>query len=172
MDMNSMDMGPTATDGASMPMPTSPSDTMMAGMGPMPMVFVTSTTSSLWSSSFTPSTIGQYAGICIFLIVFATVFRFLIAFRVNFFDIMAAAEQRRNGGLLYPYATEGKSIARPWRAREAVMMGFMDVTIAGVSYLLMLAVMTMNVGYFLSILAGVFIGSIVCGRFIGSSAVH
>lgn len=49
---------------------------------------------------------------------------------------MAAAEQRRNGGLLYPYATEAKSTVRPWRASEAVMMGFMDVTIAGVSYLL------------------------------------
>lgn len=129
-----MDMGSTATDGASMSMPTSSSDMMMAG--PMPVVFVTSTTTSLWSSSFTPSTIGQYAGICIFLIMFATIFRFLIAFRVNFFDIMAAAEQRRNGGLLHPYATEGKLIARPWRAREAVMTGFMDVTIAGVSYLL------------------------------------
>ena len=49
---------------------------------------------------------------------------------------MAAAEQRRNGGLLHPYATEAKSRVRPWRASEAVMMAFMDVTIAGVSYLL------------------------------------
>ncbi|KFY08807.1 hypothetical protein V492_05885 [Pseudogymnoascus sp. VKM F-4246] len=171
MDMDSMDMPmATPTDGSSMSMPTSSSDTM--AMGGMPMVFFTSTTTSLWSSTFTPSTTGQYAGICIFLIAFAIIFRFLIAFRVNFFDIMAAAEQRRNGGLLHPYATEAKSAVRPWRAREAVMMGFMDVTIAGVSYLLMLAVMTLNVGYFLSILAGVFLGSIVCSRFIGTSAVH
>ena len=49
---------------------------------------------------------------------------------------MAAAEQRRNGGLLHPYATETKSMARPWKASEAVTMAFMDVTIAGVSYLL------------------------------------
>jgi len=31
----------------------------------------------------------------------------------------------------------------------------------------MLAVMTMNIGYFMSILAGVFIGSLAVGRFIG-----
>jgi hypothetical protein len=33
----------------------------------------------------------------------------------------------------------------------------------------MLAVMTMNVGYFLSVLAGVFVGSLAVGRFIGVS---
>jgi copper transporter 1 len=36
----------------------------------------------------------------------------------------------------------------------------------------MLAVMTFNVGYFLSILAGVFVGSLVCGRFTGSAGAH
>jgi hypothetical protein len=30
----------------------------------------------------------------------------------------------------------------------------------------MLAVMTMNVGYFLSVLAGIFVGSLLVGRFI------
>lgn len=32
--------------------------------------------------------------------------------------------------------------------------------------------MTMNVGYFLSVLAGVFLGSVVCGRFIVSFGSH
>lgn len=32
----------------------------------------------------------------------------------------------------------------------------------------MLVVMTMNVGYFISVLGGVFIGSLLCGRY----AVH
>lgn len=36
----------------------------------------------------------------------------------------------------------------------------------------MIAVMTMNVGYFMSVLAGVFLGSLVCGRFMGGSAAH
>ena len=33
----------------------------------------------------------------------------------------------------------------------------------------MLAVMTMNVGYFMSVLGGVFLGSLAVGRFITSS---
>lgn len=33
----------------------------------------------------------------------------------------------------------------------------------------MLAVMTMNVGYFLSVLGGVFLGSLAVGRFTGAS---
>ena len=36
----------------------------------------------------------------------------------------------------------------------------------------MLAVMTMNVGYFLSILGGVFLGSVVFGHLTTSPAAH
>lgn len=36
----------------------------------------------------------------------------------------------------------------------------------------MVAVMTMNVGYFMSILAGVFLGSVVFGRFMAHSGAH
>ena len=36
----------------------------------------------------------------------------------------------------------------------------------------MLAVMTMNVGYFLSILGGTFLGSLLVGRFIAATEQH
>jgi hypothetical protein len=36
----------------------------------------------------------------------------------------------------------------------------------------MIAVMTMNVGYFLSVLSGVFVGSVVFGRFTTNSGAH
>lgn len=36
----------------------------------------------------------------------------------------------------------------------------------------MLAVMTMNVGYFLSILGGIFVGEMMFGRWIGASSAH
>lgn len=43
------------------------------------MAFVNSADTPLYTSSFSPSTVGQYAGICIFLIILATVFRGLFA---------------------------------------------------------------------------------------------
>jgi len=60
----------------------------------------------------------------------------LLALRVNWYTILAAAERRRHGGLGQPYVTEAKVVKRPWRAREAVLTASLDVVIAGVSYLL------------------------------------
>lgn len=99
-------------------------------------------------------------------------FRLLLAVRVNFFTILAAAQEHRYKGLVQSHASEDKSKTRSWRVDEAVMVAALDVVVAGVSYLLMLAVMTLNVGYFLSILGGVFLGSLVCGRFTGSAGTH
>ncbi|EWG54177.1 hypothetical protein FVEG_12453 [Fusarium verticillioides 7600] len=155
--------------GSSMPMSTSSSSAM--DMEQMNMVFFTSTTTLLWTKSFAPETTGQYAGVCIFLMALATILRMLLALRVNFYSIRDGLRRRRTKGLL----VESRGIEtfnRPWRANEAMILGAIDVLIAGVSYLLMLAVMTMNVGYFLSILAGVFIGSVCCSRFSVNLSLH
>ncbi|KAK0387759.1 hypothetical protein NLU13_4004 [Sarocladium strictum] len=182
MDMGSSTMAmpmPTATDSSSMPMSSSTDMTMT-------MVFFTSTKTPLWSHSFTPESTGQYAGVCIFLIAFAIIFRLLVALRVNIFRVLAALERRQQGGgpLLSTYTagagkgasscagSDGGPPPRPWRAGDTMMTATLDMAIAGLSYLLMLAVMTMNVGYFLSILAGVFVGSVVCGHWTGSIIAH
>ncbi|EHK21980.1 uncharacterized protein TRIVIDRAFT_53545 [Trichoderma virens Gv29-8] len=138
----------------------------------MAMMFFTSTSTPLWSSAFTPTTTGQYAGACIFLIAFTVVFRILLALRFNMYKVVAAAKMRRGGGLLQSDMTEIKSTPRPWRASEAIMSGALDAVIAGVSYLLMVAVMTMNVGYFMSILGGVFLGSVLCSHLTGNTGGH
>lgn len=54
---------------------------------------------------------------------------------------------------------------QPWRFSVDPVRAVLDTVIVGVGYLLMLAVMTMNVGYFMSVLAGVFVGSLALGRF-------
>ncbi|KAF7922891.1 hypothetical protein BELL_0403g00060 [Botrytis elliptica] len=172
-----MSMSPTSTmSGMSMASSTSSSmsmssDTMM-GMDSMAMTFFTSSTTPLYSMDWTPSTTGQYAGTCIFLIVFAAIFRALVAVRVHFYQLLAAADTRRSGGLIYEPHREEKSIRRQWQAREAILLGLIDVVLAGVGYLLMIAVMTMNVGYFLSVLAGVFVGGVLFGRYLAESSAH
>ncbi|KAK6615551.1 ctr copper transporter [Botrytis cinerea] len=162
-DSMAMSMSATSTmSGMSMASSTSSSmsmssDTMMT-MDSMAMTFFTSSTTPLFSMGWTPATMGQYVGTCIFLIAFAAIFRALLAIRVHFYQLLAAADTRRSGGIVYEPHREGKSVRRQWRAREAILLGFMDVVLAGVGYLIMIAVMTMNVGYFMSVLAGVFIG--------------
>ncbi|KAL7967560.1 Ctr copper transporter family domain-containing protein [Trichoderma sp. SZMC 28014] len=162
MAMPSSTAGPMSMDSSNMTMT----------MESMSMVFFTSTTTPLWSSAFAPKTTGQYAGACIFLIAFAVVFRVLLALRFNLYRVMAAAKRRSGGSLLSMDMIETKSTPRPWRANEAVTSGALDMVIAGVSYLLMLAVMTMNVGYFLSILGGIFLGSMLCSHLSGGFGGH
>ena len=59
------------------------------------MTFFTSTATSLYSTAWTPSSTGQYAGTCIFLILLATIFRGLFALRAIQERKNAYAERRR-----------------------------------------------------------------------------
>jgi solute carrier family 31 (copper transporter), member 1 len=130
--MSGMSM-PTATDGS---MSMSSGSSMMMGMDSMAMVFFTSSTTPLYSYAWTPSTDGQYAGTCIFLIAFAAIFRALVAIRVRFHHIMSALRQHHRAGMQYAPPSETKPRARPWRSSEAITLAAMDVVLAGVSYLL------------------------------------
>lgn len=71
-----------------------------------------------------------------FLIALGTMFRMLLAVRVNFFGIILAVRRDRYKGLITSHLGDDKATARPWRADEAVMMATLDVVVAGVSYLL------------------------------------
>ncbi|PNP76658.1 hypothetical protein FNYG_10077 [Fusarium nygamai] len=128
-----MKMDMSTSTGSSMPMSTSSSSAM--DMQQMNMVFFTSTTTLLWTKSFAPETTGQYAGVCIFLIVFATILRMLLALRINFYSIRDGLRRRRTKGLLVEFR-DSEIANRPWRANEAMTLGAIDVLIAGVSYLL------------------------------------
>jgi hypothetical protein len=60
----------------------------------------------------------------------------LVTFRVNFFNIIAALNERRSGGLFLHSVADTKVETRPWRADEAVMVGVIDMVTVGVGYLL------------------------------------
>jgi len=171
---------------------SSGSDMMMSG--DMAMVFFNSRSTPLYSLAWTPSSTGEYAGTCIFLIFLSIIFRSLIAGRhlleIRWADQAwkrryitvaenSAFSERLKGD---PNASRGVLTAsgveenvaivhkvshgpQPWRLSVDVPRAFLAMVIAGVGYLLMLAVMTLNVGYYLSILAGVFVGELVVGRY-------
>lgn len=136
-----MSMSTTTMAGMAMPSATGSSSmsgmTTMMGMDQMAMTFFTSTSTPLFSMSWVPASTGQYAGTCIFLVVFAIIFRALLAARLNIIEVLAAIEHRHSGVADYPYIAGSKSSTRrPWRANEAVMLATMDVVLAGVGYLL------------------------------------
>ncbi|KAJ4298570.1 hypothetical protein N0V88_003600 [Collariella sp. IMI 366227] len=172
---------------------SSHSATMMA-------VFQTAISTSLYSSAWTPTTTGAYAGTCIFLIVLATLFRGLLALKtwqenrwldrelnrryvvVNgksplAEDLSGDALARKATVVMSENGVEENVVvvkrrvggARPWRLSVDPLRAVLDTVVAGVGYLLMLAVMSMNVGYFLSVLGGTFLGSLLVGRFITST---
>ncbi|SMQ55595.1 unnamed protein product [Zymoseptoria tritici ST99CH_3D7] len=142
----------------------------MMSMANMIMTFFTSRSTPLYAESWTPNTTGQYVGTIIFLIVLAAIFRAIVVLRVNFDGLMAWYTYRRETSMLRK-DFEGEDAGlrsniqkgRPWNINIALARACLDTILAGTSYLLMLAVMTMNVGYFIAVLGGTFLGSFILG---------
>lgn len=206
MDMSmsmSMDMTATATNAAAaatstmdMTGSTSSSMPMSMDMSQMAMTFFTSVTTPLYSTAWTPTSDGVYAGTCVFIIVLAVSHRVLIALRNILSEpaghsaaaAAAAARRRlkaeggapqsassndgheedvypsRNGTPSFVYRIRQSMRQNPFRVASETVRGLAEVFISGIGYLLMIAVMTMNVGYFLSVLGGTFLGTFLVGR--------
>ncbi|KAH7392566.1 Ctr copper transporter-like protein [Pyrenochaeta sp. MPI-SDFR-AT-0127] len=160
----------------------------------MQMAFFTATNTPLYSETWTPQNAGQYAGTCIFLIVLAITLRAIFTAK-SFLEAkaMASALKRRyvvvagQKTIADQGLNDGSSMTgilttngmqedvrvvsapakhtQPWRFSVDLPRALLMTVAAAVGYLLMLAVMTYNVGYFLSVLAGAFIGELAFGRF-------
>jgi len=182
MDMMDMDMSSSTTT------------TTMMSMSSMSMTFFTSTVTPLYSAGWQPTSIGGYVGTCVFLVALATILRGLLALKawketawldaeINRRYVTVAGKLPKSERISQDSDTKRmiltengveedvmvvkkrKMDARPWRVTVDPIRACIDTVIAGVGYLLMLAVMTMNVGYFLSILGGTFLGSLLIGRY-------
>ncbi|KAF2810208.1 uncharacterized protein BDZ99DRAFT_570809 [Mytilinidion resinicola] len=169
----------------------------MSGMMPaseMVMTFFTSSLTPLYSEQWAPKSTGAYAGTCIFLILFAALYRgsfkllhFLehkwlesamkrryvvvadktpIAERISSDADSKTAVISANGVEEHVVIVQSPiQHVQPWRFSVDLPRALLYTCIAGVGYLLMLAVMTFNVGYFLSVLGGVFLGELAFGRY-------
>jgi len=167
----------------------------MMDMSMMSMTFFTSNMTPLYSAMWTPQNVGSYAGTCIFIIILATIFRALLAVKAwketawmdaefNRRYVTVAGKQPKSERISSDSDSKRMTLSengveedvfvvkkrnmdtRPWRITVDPVRAAMDTVIAGVGYLLMLAVMTMNVGYFLSVLGGTFLGSLLLGRYV------
>lgn len=134
-------------------------------MSEMSMTFFTSTMTPLYSAMWTPNSAGQYAGTCIFLIIFATVFRGLLAVKAWKETAWLDAEFNRRYVSVAGKLPKSERIAsdsdskrmiltengieedvmvvkkrsmgiRPWRLTTDPIRAVMDTIIAGVGYLL------------------------------------
>jgi hypothetical protein len=129
------------------------------------MTFFTSTMTPIYSATWSPTSTGQYAGTCIFLIILATIFRGLLAARAwkeaawldaefNRRYVTVAGKPRKaeriasdsdskrmilteNGVEEDVMVVKMRSMGiRPWRITTDPVRAVIDTVIAGVAYLL------------------------------------
>lgn len=154
-----MDMDMPTTTAMDMPMDTSTSmtgdmDGMTMSMADMIMVFFTSYTTPLFSASWNPTSEGQYAGTCIFLIVLAFALRFMLAVKPILEARFWSSNIKRDSdgdGLLEHDEVYNKNdtaqvvaVARRdfsrrwsgWRVGPSAARATYELAIAGVGYLL------------------------------------
>lgn len=160
----------------------------------MTMVFFSATNTPLYSDMWTPSSAGAYAGTCIFLILLAIVYRggyalkdylenkwlasalkrkyVVVADKTPISEQVASDSDSKTGILTTNGVEETVRVVQapvshtqPWRFSVDLPRAALMTVNAGVGYLLMLAVMTVNVGYFMSVIAGTLIGELIFGRY-------
>ncbi|KAF3941687.1 hypothetical protein ABW19_dt0210058 [Dactylella cylindrospora] len=139
----------------------------------MPVVFQWVLQTPLFSNAFTPQNGGQYIGALIFLMVLGIIWRAIASFksykeakwkqleRSRKLIIAGGLDDKTSGEIS---TREIRSIA-PWRWQVDAVRASLSFVSHGLGYLLMLAVMSLNVGYFFAILVGIFLGDLAFGRY-------
>jgi copper transporter 1 len=182
----------------SMTMNMTTSEGILMTASNMAMVFFNGHNTPLFSLAWMPTGPAGYAGTCIFLIILAITMRLLMVTKALLeirwhdqamqrryitvdgqkpFSERIISDPKSKGAVLSANGVEehvrvminpGPSISA-WRFSTDLPRAALVTIMAGIGYLLMIAVMTLNVGYFMSILAGIFIGELSLGRYLHSS---
>jgi len=165
MDMNSHSSGMSGMESMSMSMDSN------AGM--TSMTFFASSSTSLYITQWTPTSPAGYAATCIFLILLAILSKGLVVVKARLeahWQQADLARRRQHPKLANSEIPESElevtaaTHHNTWRPSVDPVRAVLDTITAGIGFLLMLAVMTMNIGYFVSVLGGIFIGSLAFGR--------
>ncbi|KAI0161867.1 Ctr copper transporter family-domain-containing protein [Hypoxylon sp. FL1284] len=156
---------------------------------PMVMTFFVSSSTSLFSKAWTPTTTAAYAGTCVFLICLSTIMRGMLVLKpileksmwntgVDSERLLVPDDEACCQKETLPHQSAKKvydTIRRRcavWRFRTSLSRAAFELLLATIGYLLMLAVMTMNVGYFLSVLGGLFLGTFLAGDLAADSSLY
>ncbi|KAJ5629709.1 Ctr copper transporter [Penicillium herquei] len=157
-----MDMSTATTTTSSMDM----SSTSSSDMSSTDMVFNTNNLSAmLFSQAWMPTTTAGYVGTWFFLFFLAIIWRASAASLAKLDAFWAAKNARYsiliNGGQDQPTQ---KDLVQAWRLSVNLPRAALRMIHQGIAYLLMIAVMTMNVGFFFAVLVGYFFGELIFGR--------
>lgn len=133
------------------------------------MVFTTSIEGSVLFAFWDVQTPVQYAATCFFVFALAMVYELLSEFRARLHARTAPSSSGDQAPLVAHSVNVSSSaggafvfVADPWTLR--LIKAALHTLQLGLSYIIMLIAMTYNVGYFLSMLAGAFVGYIAFAR--------
>ncbi|CAL5221667.1 g3896 [Coccomyxa viridis] len=122
----------------------------------MQMYFTATTHVTLWFQRWHTSSSAWYAISVVGLFALALLQEFLVSYRANI-GMKAAKPATTSSTDMNVTLTGGRSLASP-EARVKVALTLLYAVNVAISYLLMLAIMTYNVGYFFAIVVGLAAG--------------
>ncbi|CAK0780326.1 hypothetical protein CVIRNUC_005013 [Coccomyxa viridis] len=137
----------------------SSSEAHHGGMGMMMMMqmyFTNSSKVTLWLQQWHTSNSGWYAMSVIGLFILAVLQEFMISYRATL-GMKAAKATEGSSSDINVNLTGNRTIALPESRVRLALTALYAVNVA-ISYLLMLAIMTYNVGYFIAIVLGLAVG--------------
>ncbi|KAH8195078.1 hypothetical protein TruAng_010754 [Truncatella angustata] len=142
MTMTSSSAMSASTNMDGMDMSSHSSTTMTSAE--MAMVFFQSVTTPLYSSAWTPTSDGPYAGTCVFLVALATIHRILHAIKCTVFDRRLHGGRATLGSKVDDSEIE-QSVAQqlksewyqhPFRVADETIRALVEVVVSGIGYLL------------------------------------